>query len=157
MSTAGLQRTLDQIARIPAEAIGDACKAVEKIARDVGGSVGPVRFGNGRSSRLTAVSRVKGRGTTEAAATVWGRPTGPWVWATSGTGGHTIPKAGRRGRGKARGTRYLKGDRYEHPYGKPVHHPGSGGRGAWRRVRSRAETEVPKVYADAVRKVIGRG
>ena len=101
--------------------------------------------------QLTAVSRFKGSGAT-VEATVWGRPTGPWVWVTSGTTPHTI--APRKSRGKARSTRYLKGDKYSHPIGRPVQHPGASGKGAWRRVVKRANAKVPEVYLDAVRKVI---
>lgn len=154
MSTASLQSQLDQIARLPRTAMIDAAKAVEKIAREIGGSVGPVSLGKkGRRVKLTAVSRIKGSGDS-AEATVWGRPTGPWVWVTSGTGAHTIPKARR---GKSRSTRYLKGDRYEHPYGQPVRHPGASGKGAWKRVEQRAEVEVPKVFLEKARAVMNRG
>ncbi len=154
MSAASLQRTLNDVARLPQTAMVDAAKAVEKIAREVGASVGPVSLGRkGRRVRLTAVTRIKGRGDA-VQATVWGRPTGPWVWVTSGTGAHVIPKARSR---KSRTTRYLKGDRYEHPYGKPVMHPGATGRGAWKRVVARAEPEVRRVFLDKARAVMARG
>jgi hypothetical protein len=153
VSTAALERTLDEIARLPQTAMVDAAKAVERIAREVGSTIGPVALGRkGRRVRLSAVTRIRKRGTSDAEATVWGRPTGPWVWVTSGTRPHTIPKA--RSRGKQRGTRYLKGDSYQHPYGLPVQHPGASGRGAWRTVVRRAEVEVPKVFLDAARRAM---
>lgn len=156
MSTASLARTLDALADLPRTGMLDATKAVERLARDVGASVGPVSLGKrGRRTKLTAVTRIRGTGN-EIQATVWGRPTGPWVWVTSGTKPHTIPKAG-RGRGKARTTRYLKGDGYSHPIGIAVHHPGASGKGAWRRVVQRAQIEAPKAFEDAARKVIARG
>lgn len=157
MSVAQLERTLDEIARLPQTAMVEATKAVERIAREVSATVGPVALGRkGRRTKLRAITRIKGRGTASAEATVYGVPTGPWVWVTSGTGAHTIaPRS--RGRGKARTTRYLKGDRYEHPIGRPVQHPGATGKGAWRRVVQRAETEVPKVFLEQARAVMNRG
>jgi hypothetical protein len=153
VSTAKLERTLIEIAKLPQAAMEDACKQVEKIARDVGSSVGPIHFRK-RSGKLTAITRIKGRGKTTAEATVYGVPTGPWVWVTSGTSGHTIPRQRSRGNRKVR---YLKGVKYGHPYGKPVHHPGASGKGAWKRVVTRAEVEVPKAFVDAARRVMGRG
>jgi hypothetical protein len=157
VSAASLARTLDAVAALPRTGTLDATKVVERIAREVGASVGPVALGKkGRRTKLSAVSRIRGSGNA-IEATVWGKPTGPWVWVTSGTKPHTIPKARGRGRGKARTTRYLKGAGYEHPIGVPVHHPGAGGKGAWRRVEQRARIEVPKAFLDAARRVIANG
>ena len=154
MSTASLARTLDALAELPRTGMLDATKVVERIAREVGASVGPVALGKrGRRTKLDAVSRIRGSGN-QIEATVWGKPTGPWVWVTSGTKPHTIPKARGRGRGKARTTRYLKAGGYEHPIGVPVHHPGASGRVAWHKVVQRAQVEVPKAFQDAVRKAI---
>jgi hypothetical protein len=155
VTVAGLQRRLRQLERVPEVTTRDAAAAVVKLARDVGAQIGPVTMGKRRRRvQLTAVARFKGAGH-NVTATVWGRPTGPWVWVSSGTMPHTIPKAGRRGRGKGRGTRYLKGDRYPHPYGLPVTHPGATGKGAWRRVTTQARTKVPEVYREAIRRAIG--
>jgi hypothetical protein len=105
-----------------------------------------------RPVRLTAVARYRGSGN-NVRARVWGRPTGPWVWVTAGTGAHVIPKD-RRGRGKQRTTRYLKAPGYAHPIGRPVVHPGATGKGAWLRVRRQARRDIPKAYVMAVRKAI---
>jgi hypothetical protein len=152
VSTASLERQLTALARLPERGTLEGAKTVAKIAREVGSQVGPVSLGKrGRRAKLTAVYRVKRKGLRDAEVTVWGRPTGPWVWVTSGTGGHVIPK--QRG-GKARTTRYLKGDRYSHPYGKAVHHPGATGRGAWKRVVLRSQRDVVKVFEDQARAVM---
>jgi hypothetical protein len=153
MSVASLERQLDAVARLPQTAIVDAAKAVERIARDVGATAGGVTR-RGRTTKLKAITRIKNRGSNDAEATVYGVPTGPWVWANTGTRGHTIAPR-RRGRGRRATTGFLKGAGYPHPYGKPVRHPGTGGKGAWRKVVAQAETEVPKVFLAAARKVMG--
>ena len=155
MSTASLERTFKDVARLPRNATLAGAKAVEKVARDVAAGVGPVTLGRkGRRVKLRAITRKKGS-FNDPTAIVYGVPTGPWVWVTAGTGGHVIPKARRRG--KARTTRYLKAPGYAHPYGKPVHHPGATGKGAWRRVVSRAGREVHNAALDEARKVIRHG
>lgn len=154
MSTASLERTLTDLARLPQTGTRAAAKEVERIAREVSSTIGPVSLGRkGRRTRLRAITRHIAGTTGSASLIVFGVPTGPWVWVTSGTGAHTIPKT--RTRGKQRTTRYLKGDKYSHPYGKPVTHPGASGKGAWRRVQQRAAQRVPEVIRDEVRKVIG--
>lgn len=152
MSTASLERTLDELARLPQTAMTDAAKAVERIAREVSASVGPVHLGKRkRSVRLRVISRgVKGSARA-AETTVYGVPTGPWVWVTSGTASHVIPKQRAR---KSRKTRYMKGDGYAHPIGRPVTHHGAHGKGAWRKVVQRAERDVPQAFIDAARKVM---
>lgn len=150
MSVAGLARRLERVARAPADGTKAAARAVVATAKREGAAAGPVHMGKRRRTvRLTAVARFRGSG----AVTVWGRPTGPWVWVTAGTQPHTIPKA-RRGRGKARTTRYLKAPAYPHPYGLAVLHPGAAGRGAWLRVRRQARRDVPAAYLAAVRKAL---
>ena len=121
----------------------DAAKKVERAAKDVGAAIGPVTLGRkGRRVKLTAVSRFKGSGD-HVQATVWGRPTGPWVWVT----------ATKRRRGKARTTSYLKGPAYAHPYGLAVQHPGASGKGAWRRVVRTAEPAVVDTFREAVARI----
>jgi hypothetical protein len=148
VSTAQLERTLVELADLPRTAMVTATRAVERIARDVGAQVGPLRLGR-RRVRLRAVSKIKGSGAT-VTATVYGTPTGGWVMATTGTRPHTIAPKGRRGSR----TRFLKAARYPHPIGRPVRHPGSRGRRAWDRVVERAETEVPKIFLAEARKVM---
>ena len=154
MSAARVKQTLLDLADVPKDGTKLAAKEVERIAREVGQQVGPVALGRkGRRTRLTAVARRFGSQANGANVVVYGKPTGPWVWVTAGTGAHTI--APRGGRGKQRTTRYLKGASYKHPYGRPVQHPGASGRGAWRRVVARAEVDVPEVFLKAVKKAVG--
>lgn len=151
MSLAGLASRLDRLAKAPVDGTRAAARAVVNTAKREGEAAGPVHLGKRRRAvRLGAVARFRGSG----AVTVWGRPTGPWVWVTAGTQPHTIPKAKRGRRGKARTTRYLKSPAYPHPIGRPVLHPGAAGRGAWLRVRRQARRDVPAAYAAAVRKAI---
>jgi hypothetical protein len=153
VSLDGVLRRLDAVAKVPERATRTAGRAVVATAKQVGGEVGPVHMGRKkRAVRLGAVARFRGTGN-HVQANVWGRPTGPWVWVTAGTATHTIPKA-RRGRGKQRTTRYLKGPSYAHPIGRPVEHPGATGRGAWLRVRRAARRDVPKAYAKAVTRAV---
>ena len=155
---ASLQTQLEAVARLPRDGMVEAARAVERIGREIGASVGPVSLGRkGRRVKLRAVAIGLKASSDSAEVNVYGVPTGPWVWVTSGTRPHTIPKTAARARGKGRKTRYLKGDRYAHPYGQPVHHPGASGKGAWRRVVARAETEVPQVFLDAARRVMAGG
>lgn len=154
MSLESLTRRLNALAKVPETATRQATRAAERIARAKGDEIGPVHLGKRkRTVRLRAVSRFRGRGN-HVQARVWGLPTGPWVWVTAGTGTHVIPKARR---GKARTTRYLKAAGYEHPYGKPLIHPGAHGKGAWLKVKRRCAMQVPKVYAEAVHKAVRGG
>jgi hypothetical protein len=154
VSTGSLERTLKELQRLPSVGMKDATKAVERIAREVSSSVGPVTLGKkGRRVKLRAITRgVKGSARS-AEATVYGVPTGPWVWVTSGTGRHVIPKKSVR-QAANRQVRFIKGDRYAHPYGKQVVHPGASGKGAWRKVVLRAERDVHEAFVDAARKAM---
>lgn len=152
MSAAGLRRRVDRLQRIPETTTRDAAAAVIKIARDVGARYGPLTMGRrGRRVPLGATTRVRGAGQ-NMQATVWGKPTGPWVWVTTGAAGHQIPRTSRRRGGKPR---YLSAPGYAHPIGRPVQHPGRSGRGAWTQVQAQARAKVPDVYRDAVRAVLG--
>jgi hypothetical protein len=149
-----LHRLAIDIGEVPRRSMITAAKAVKEIAtqearRATGGGV--IALGRNRKpTRLRAVDKISDHGTF-VFCRVQGVPVGAWVWINTGTGAHVIPKARR---GKARTTRYLKGDRYEHPIGRPVHHPGASGKGAWRKVRKRAEVVVPDIFRDTVREVI---
>jgi hypothetical protein len=153
VSLTGLHRKLTALSHVPEDGAKRAARAVVKAAKAEGERVGPVHMGRRkRTVRLTAVARFRGAGN-NVRANVWGRPTGPWVWVTSGTGTHVIPKPKA---GKQRTTRYLKADGYAHPIGRPVVHPGATGRGAWLRVRRQARTEVPKAITETVRRAVRR-
>jgi hypothetical protein len=68
---------------------------------------------------------------------VKGRPAAGWVWVNTGTRGHDIR---RRKRGPLRKM--------------TVHHPGTRGRGAWRKVRTRAERVIPQIFRDEIREAL---
>lgn len=151
MSVADLRRTLARLAEIPEPALKAACKAVEEIAAQEGGSV--VLGRKRRRVKLKATTRIKGSGNT-VTATVWGVPTGPWVWKTSGTRAHTIPKR----RPSAKKPRPMQGKGYAHPVQyRQVHHPGSGGHHAWQIVVKRANKVVPEIIAKRVHEVVSGG
>lgn len=127
-----------------------ACKAIETVAAQEGGTV--VLGRKQRRVKLKAITRIKGGGNT-ITATVWGVPTGPWVWKNTGTRGHAIPKRPPT----VKRPRPLKGDGYAHPVNKQIRHPGSGGSGAWRRVQQRAEKIVPEYIGKAIHEAVSRG
>lgn len=143
MSVAELRRTLARLNEVPESALTAACKAIETVAQQEGGSV--VLGRKRRRVKLKAITRFKGSGNT-ITATVWGVPTGPWVWKNTGAGGHMIPKRAPT----AKRPRPLKGDGYAHPINRQIHHPGASGKGAWNKVEERAR----KIVVDYVGKAI---
>lgn len=151
MSVAELRRTLSRLAEIPESALTAACKAVEQIAAQEGGTV--VLGRKQRRVKLKAITRIKGSGN-KVTATVWGVPTGPWVWRNTGASGHNIPKR----KPTAKKPRPMHGDGYAHPIQRmQVHHPGSSGDHAWRTVVKRAERVVPEIIGKAVHEAVSRG
>jgi hypothetical protein len=131
-----------------------AAKAVkasarEEAARDIGGDLRMSNVGT-RGARLRAVDTVRGSGSVVQGKVV-GLPVGLWSLVTDGADPHIIRR--RRG-GKRRAQRgvLVIGGR---PVTGPVRHPGTSGKGTWRRVRRRAERDVPRAYAKAVRQVVG--
>lgn len=125
-------------------AAGLVTEAEVQARRVVGGDG---RMSNSGRGRLTA--RVLRHGDT---AVVEATPRGPWQWITTGTDPHPIG-AGRRSRGTggavSRGRRqrrvlYLSNGRV---VAAPVNHPGTAGRGTWRRV----ESAGPDLLVDAGR------
>lgn len=156
MSVADLRHTLAELAGVPEPAIRAACKAVEQIAAQEGGSITVVRF-NGRNAKQTtyklkAKTRIKVTGDV-ASATVWGTPTGFWVWKNTGTAPHTI---GPRRKDTKTKRRAIKLPGSTHPV-RVVDHPGTRGRGAWRKVIRRAERVVPQIVANHVHRAVTRG
>jgi len=142
VTVAQLRKALDDLSNVPESAIVDASKLVEQFAKDNGR---PITI-RGRRYPLTAVTKYTRREQRAVDATVFGTPTGFWVWQTSGTrGDYQIPK-----RASSR-PRYLFASGFDHPVRAPIRrHRGITGRGAWRKVRARAEQEVPQVFIDAV-------
>lgn len=148
MTVAQLRATLARVAAIPEPAIRAASQAVEDVARAEGGTVTLGR--KHRRVTLKGVSRVKRSGD-RIVATVWGVPTGPWVWKDTGTAPHLIPtRAPTRRR-----PRPMHGQGFAHPVARvQLEHPGTGGRGAWDRVVTRAEQVVPDTIRAHVRGAI---
>jgi hypothetical protein len=147
VSVAQLRRVLDDLADVPEVAMREATVMVEGFAKESGR---PVMI-KGKRYELTATTVVERRGPTEVSATVFGKPTGFWVWQNTGTRPHTIaPPAGihkhrRRVIAPARG-----GSGWNHPQSVPVHHKGATGRGRWREVDRLARREVGQVFRDTV-------
>ena len=66
-------------------------------------------------------------------------PVGPWVWTDTGTAGHTIGGHGV----------WVRGRGYHHGVRIPVRHPGSRGKGAWKKAAARvAAAAVPTFRAE---------
>ena len=148
MSVAELRRTLARLAEVPEPALKAACKAVEQIAAQEGGTV--VLGRKRRRVKLKAITRIKPSGN-KITATVWGVPTGPWVWKNTGAGAHTIPKR----KPTAKKPRPMHGKGYPHPIQRmQIQHPGASGQGTWRVVVKRAERVVPEIIGKAVHEAL---
>ena len=145
---ARLKQVLDNLAAVPEAAIVDAAELVEAIAKQGGGSVTINRKGRHRRYTLGAVTHYERTNERAVGATVFGTPTGFWVWKTSGTrGGYSIPKR----KPRQGSSRYLYGAGYAHPVRGQIKRDGRvSGRRAWDKVRDRAEREVPQVFIQAV-------
>ncbi len=151
MSVAELRRTLALINEVPESALIAACKVIETVAAQEGGSV--VLGRKKRRVKLKAITRIKST-PNSTTATVWGVPTGPWVWKTTGTKAHQIPKRPPT----LKRPRPMHGQGYPHPISnKQIHHPGSGGKHAWDRVFARAEKIVPEYIGKAIHEAVSRG
>lgn len=149
MTVEHLARVLAALDGVPATACNTAAAHVIDLANREGGTVtlGKRR----RVVKLSAVARHP-HGDPDR-ATIWGKPTGPWVWKNSGAAAHPIPRRARRK------PRFLHAQGYEHPYNAhaTLHHPGMRGRGAWRTVTTRARADVPKIYRTAIDYAVRHG
>lgn len=134
-----LRRTAGDLRAIPRSGMIAAAKAVKRIAKEEGADVsGGDNKLNGKKRRgvpLSAKDEITENGTT-VTCRIQGNP-GGWVWVTDGTSPHDIR---RRKKGPKR--KML----VRHKGTKP-------GKGAWRKVRARAEKVVPQIFDDAVRDV----
>lgn len=143
-----LRRTLARLADVPEPALKAATKAVEEIARQEGGTV--VLGRKRRRVKLKAITRIKPSGNS-ITATVWGVPTGTWVWKNTGASSHAIPKR----KPTARRPRVMHAQGYEHPVShRQISHPGRGGDGRWRDVVKRANRVVPEIIEQRVHEAI---
>ena len=134
-----LRRIAIEVGRVPDAGLFAAAKLVKKIALEEGARAGSPMAGKHRRP-IKLKARDKGiRPLNDGKAIlVQGTPAGPWAWRTSGTDPHVIR---RRKRGPMKKM--------------TVHHPGSGGRGAWLHVIARSEELVPRVFTEAVSKAVG--
>jgi len=152
VSAATFEKRLSRLNAIPDAAIRASARAVIKIAEQEGGSVtlGKKR----RRVRLSAVARVKPTGPDSVEVTVWGKPTGVWVWKTTGTKAHDIPKR----KPTAKKPRPMHGEGYDHPVQRTqVRHGGTTGHGAWLKVEERAARVIPEIFDEEIKKVMSRG
>lgn len=136
-----LHATAVALKALPRSSMIAAAKAAKKIASTEGTAAGsPLRGHKRRGMTLRARDDIRPTGD-GATMRIQGVNVAGWVWVNTGTDPHRIR---RRKRGpKARIT---------------VQHPGTAGRGAWRKVQARAAVVIPEIFRDDVhRAVTGRG
>ena len=151
-ASANLQALAQQLHELPHSAMVIAAKKAKAIAEDEGRRAGSPLSGGKRSIKLSAFTEIS-TSASLTTCTMQGYPVGPWVWRTTGTKGHSIPRQ-RKGAGAK--ARYLHARRYAHPVKTPpsIHHPGGSGAGAWFRVIKRCTDEVPEVFVTELHKVV---
>lgn len=133
-----LHRLADDVRAIPRSGMIAAARAAKKIVDDEGRRIaGPdgMRGKKRRGLKLRARDDIRPTGDTVTCRVQGSVPA--WIWATSGTAAHRIR---RRKRGPLRKL--------------TVPHPGTRGRGGWRRVAARIDDVVPQIFADELGKVI---
>jgi hypothetical protein len=164
-----LRRQAGQLAAVPRAGMIRAAKLTKKLAADEaaravpGGVMHLHRKGKPpRRVKLRARDDIRPAGRQLIRCRVQALPVGPWVWIDTGTGPHVI---GRNAKGRRRyktvgpqrpgtgarlhlGTDWITG---------PVHHPGSRGHGAWRRVVAATHEQVPALFDDEVVKALRHG
>lgn len=137
--TAGrnLHATAVQLRALPRSSMIAAAKAAKKIASTEGTRAGsPLTGKKRRGMALRARDDIRAAGDV-VTCRIQGVNVAGWVWVTTGTAPHRIR---RRKRGpKSRLT---------------VAHPGTAGRGSWRRVQERCAEVVPQIFVDDVGRVI---
>lgn len=129
-----LHRIAGEVARIPDTGLIAAAKLVKKLADDEARRVtGDANMLGNKRRAIKLRARDKGIRPVAggAAVLILGQPAGPWVWVNTGTAPHAIR---RRKRGPMRNM--------------TVRHPGTSGRLAWRRVVTRAEDLVPRIFVE---------
>jgi len=137
-ASVNLHRLADDVRAIPRGGMIAAAKAAKKIVDDEGRRIAGADGLKGKKRRgfkLRARDDIRTAGTTTTCR-IQGTIPG-WIWVDSGTRAHTTR---RRKRGPKR--KLL------------VHHPGSRGTGAWRRVSARIAEVVPRVFADELGQVV---
>ena len=124
---------------VPRTAMIAAAKAAKQVAADEGAAAGSPLVGKKRRGlKLRARDDIRPI-TGGMACRIQGVSPAGWVWVTSGTEAHDIR---RRKRGRKRTM--------------TVRHPGTSGRGGWRRVNTRLAVMFPAVVTDALADALGR-
>ena len=138
MTAAGnLHATALELRAVPLRTMIAVAKALKQVAQQEGLAAGSPLSGAGkRGLKLRARDDIRETGD-GATLRVQGVSPAGWVWATTGT---APPRIRRRKKGPKRKM--------------TVPHPGTAGKGAWRRVRERAERIVPEILAGEVGKAV---
>jgi hypothetical protein len=138
-ASANLHALAVRLERLPMSSMIAAAKAAKKVASTEGTRAGSPLKGHkkrGMTLRATDDIRATGHGAT---CRVQGVNVAGWVWVNTGTDPHPIRRRKRGPKSKL-----------------TVRHPGTAGRGAWRRVQDRAAQVVPEIFRDDVHTAVRR-
>jgi len=149
-----------RIAKLPRTIVVHAAERFDEVARDTASrAVGGAMQLHGRRGRrptvkLRTYTKYSGEG---AAARAFVRPSplGVWLWLENGTRAHEIgARKSRRGTGRSRTAKFLKGSGYAHPVRAPIHHPGSRGKQVWTRAVAAYRAEATDFLATDLREAV---
>ena len=132
-----LRATAVRLEALPRSSMIAAAKAAKKIASTEGTSAGsPLKGKKRRGLKLRAVDDIRptSRGAT---CRIQGVSPAGWVWVNTGTDPHRI-------RRRKRGPKKIL----------TVQHPGTRGKGAWRKVQQRCAQVVPEIFRDDVGRAV---
>lgn len=136
-AAANLHATAVRLHELPRSSMIAAAKAAKKIASTEGTAAGSPLKGKKRSG-LKLRARDDIRATPNGATCrIQGVSPAGWVWVNTGTAPHRI-------RRRKRGPMKVM----------TVQHPGTRGRGAWRRVQERCAQVVPQIFVDDVHRAV---
>jgi hypothetical protein len=136
-ASSNLRATAIAIRAVPISGMIAAAKAVKRVADAEGRAAGGPLVGKKRRGlKLRARDTIRTAGDTTTCRIQGVSPAG-WVWVNTGTAPHAIR---RRKRGPMRKM--------------TVRHPGTAGRGGWRKVVARAEQIVPAIFETAVSEAV---
>ena len=137
-ASANLHAVAVRLREVPRSGMIATAKAVKAIAEQEGRAAGGPLVGKKRRGlKLRARDTIRTTGATTTCRIQGVSPAG-WVWVTTGTAPHPIR---RRKRGAMRKM--------------TVPHPGTTGRGAWRKVATRATEVVPAIFTEQVHQAVG--
>jgi hypothetical protein len=137
-ASVNLRRLADATREIPRSGMIAAARASKKIVEDEGKRIAGADGMRGKKRRgLKLRARDDIRVVPDGAVCRVQGTVPAWIWATSGTAAHPIR---RRKRGPKRRL--------------TVQHPGTPGRGGWRRVADRIAVAVPEIFADEMTRAV---